>query len=217
MTKILYSRLNKALLSNYPPVNFTGRIIVVLNENEAQKAIDYLLTQRYVGIDTETRPSFKKGRQNKVSLLQVSSRDYCFLFRLKIIHSLNYLKTLFESQEVCKIGLSLHDDIHSLREILDFKPTNFLDIQSFIGNIGIRDMSLQKIYANLFQEKISKSQQLPNWDADILSEKQKLYAAIDAWACLKIYEEYSHLTTTKNYELIITDETEHEQLPRDIS
>ena len=48
-------------------------------------------------------------------------------------------------------------------------------------------MSLQKIYAIIFQQKISKGQQLSNWEATQLTEAQQQYAAIDAWACLRIY------------------------------
>ena len=105
-----------------------------------------------------------------------------------------------------KIGLSWHDDLNSLHKLGTFKTGDFIDIQDHIRELGIEDLSLQKIYANLFGQKISKRQQLSNWEADILTDKQKLYAATDAWACIKIYEEIITLKQQGNYKLIIKEE-----------
>ena len=74
--------------------------------------------------------------------------------------------------------------------------------------MGIEDKSLQKIYANLFGEKISKRQRLTNWEADVLSDKQKEYAAIDAWACINLYDEIMRLMATGDYELIKAADSE---------
>ena len=71
-----------------------------------------------------------------------------------------------------------------------------------MGEIGVEDRSLQKLYANFFGQKISKSQQLSNWENDVLLEKQKVYAATDAWACIQLYEELIRLEKTKDYNLV---------------
>ncbi len=208
MTKTIYNKYDKQLIASLPVVQFEGRIIVVLNEREAERAVEFLLSQQQLGIDTETRPSFKRGHQHKVALLQVSTTDVCFLFRLNYIGLTPALKRLLEDQNVQKIGLSLHDDINSLHHLGDFKPGLFIDIQSHVAEVGIEDLSLQKLYANLFGQKISKRQQLSNWEADILNDKQKLYAATDAWACINIYNELLRLKATNDYELIIHDDNE---------
>ena len=184
----------------------TGRIIVILTPGETEKAVRYLLTQDILGFDTETRPSFKRGHQYKVSLLQVSTPDTCFLFRLNHTGLTPALIQLLEDKTVKKIGLSWHDDINSLHKIGEFKIGHFIDIQDQVKEIGIEDLSLQKLFANLFGQKISKRQQLSNWEADILSDKQKVYAATDAWACIKLYEELIRLKETNDYELIIKEE-----------
>jgi ribonuclease D len=109
---------------------------------------------------------------------------------------------LLEDTKVPKVGLSWHDDIHSLQELGSFTPGYFIDLQHHMREIGIEDLSLQKLYANLFNERISKSERLSNWERDVLQEKQMAYAAIDAWACIRLYEELENLKTSGEYELI---------------
>lgn len=186
-----------------PKVLFPGRIFVVYTESDAEKAVAYLKDQRIVGVDTETRPSFKRGTTHKVALLQISTQDTCFLFRLNPIGMPDSLQEFLMS-DTLKIGLSLKDDFNSLRKRQDMHPDrgNWIELQEYVGKFGIEDRSLQKIYANLFGEKISKNQRLSNWEADVLSEGQKLYAATDAWACVEIYNCLSELESTGNYEII---------------
>ena len=186
-----------------PKVLFPGRIFVVYTESDAEKAVAYLKDQRIVGVDTETRPSFKRGTTHKVALLQISTQDTCFLFRLNSIGMPDSLQEFLMS-DTLKIGLSLKDDFNSLRKRQDMHPDrgNWIELQEYVGKFGIEDRSLQKIYANLFGEKISKNQRLSNWEADVLSEGQKLYAATDAWACVEIYNCLSELESTGNYEII---------------
>lgn len=186
-----------------PKVLFPGRIFVVYTESDAEKAVAYLKDQRIVGVDTETRPSFKRGTTHKVALLQISTQDTCFLFRLNRIGMPDSLQEFLMS-DTLKIGLSLKDDFNSLRKRQDIHPDrgNWIELQEYVGKFGIEDRSLQKIYANLFGEKISKNQRLSNWEADVLSEGQKLYAATDAWACVEIYNCLSELESTGNYEII---------------
>ncbi len=212
MEKLLYDKYEKAKIASLPCVLFDGRIVVVVSESEAAKAVDYLLSQDVLGIDTETRPSFRRGTNYKVSLLQVSSREVCFLFRLNHIKMCEPVKRLLEDEGVLKVGLSLHDDIAALKKLREFKPGNFFDLQKHVNEIGIEDLSLQKIYANLFGQKISKAQRLTNWEADILSDKQKGYAATDAWSCIKIYEELKRLEATGEYKLIRHEDNVQESI-----
>ncbi len=206
MKKIIYNKYDKKLIAALPRAGFEGRIIVILSAGETEKAVDYLLSQPILGIDTETRPSFKKGLIYKVALLQVSTRHICFLFRLNHTGMTAALKRLLEDKKVPKIGLSLHDDINSLHKIADFKPGRFIDLQDHVREVGIEDLSLQKLYANLFGGKISKREQLSNWEADVLSDKQKKYASTDAWACIMLYDELQRLKQTGDYQLIKTAE-----------
>ena len=167
---------------------FEGRIIVIQSNEEAKKAIAYLSEFKIVGIDTESKPSFKKGRKSKIALLQISTNECCFLFRLNIMGFTPEIASFLENKSITKVGLSLKDDFMMLHGMSAFTPKGFIDIQSIIDNYGIGEKSLQKIYAILFGKKISKSQRLSNWEADVLTDAQKRYASTDAWATLKIYE-----------------------------
>lgn len=184
--------ISKEDIANLEKDSFNGKIVIIISKEEAKKAITYLSTQKIVGIDTESKPMFKKGGKNKIALLQISTKDICFLFRLNIIGITDEIKSFFENKNISKVGLSLKDDFLMLHKEAAFEPKNFIDIQTIIEDYGIGDKSLQKIYAILFGKKISKSQRLSNWEADSLSDAQKRYAATDAWAVLKIFEKLSN-------------------------
>lgn len=206
MTKILYNKFDKKAISSLPVAAFGGRIEVVLTAADAEKAVNYLLSQPLLGVDTETRPSFKRGWQYKVALLQVSSEDICFLFRLNHIGMAPAIVRFLEDTSVPKIGLSWHDDLNGLHRLGNFNTGNFIDLQDHVKEIGIEDLSLQKLFANMFGKKLNKRQQLSNWERDILDEKQKLYAATDAWACLQLYKELLRLELSHDYQLVIRDD-----------
>ena len=207
MMKQIKNKITKAEIATLPKVLFPGRIFVIYTEADADKAISYLQTQRIVGVDTETRPSFKRGTTHKVALLQISTSDTCFLFRLNQIGMPASLQEFLMS-DTLKIGLSLKDDFTMLRRRKDVhaEEGNWIELQDYVGRFGIEDRSLQKIFANLFGQKISKSQRLSNWEAETLSEGQMKYAATDAWACVEIYNCLSELERTGAYEVIKVEE-----------
>ena len=211
MTQQYTHSITKEAISELPLEEFTGRIIVIDTLRDVEKAVGYLSEFQSVGFDTETRPSFKKGQRYKISLMQISTDEACFkgghwylsgycrnkqafrLFRLNRIGIPEALEEFLANEKVLKIGLSLRDDFGAMRKRTDIQPANFLDLQNYVGQFGIEDASLQKIYAILFNKKISKGQRLSNWEADVLSDAQKKYAALDAWACLKIYNQLKQI------------------------
>lgn len=179
--------ISKAEVAELPLEVFEGKIVVIDHENKIQKAIANLLKHTELGFDTETKPAFKRGEVHKVALMQLSTMDTCYLFRLNKIGYPDELDEIICNPEIKKIGLSLRDDFAAIRKRSEKKPQNFVDLQSFVDEYGIDDNGLQRIYAILFGKKISKSQRLSNWEANYLTQSQKSYAAIDAWACLRIY------------------------------
>ena len=213
MMKQIKNKITKTEIATLPKVLFPGRIFVIYTEADADKAISYLQTQRIVGVDTETRPSFKRGTTHKVALLQISTSDTCFLFRLNQIGMPPSLQEFLMS-DTLKIGLSLKDDFTMLRRRKDVhaEEGNWIELQDYVGRFGIEDRSLQKIFANLFGQKISKSQRLSNWEAETLSEGQMKYAATDAWACVEIYNCLEEMERTGNYELIKVETPETHNL-----
>jgi ribonuclease D len=185
----MVNTISKAELSGYEQEIFSGRIIVIQDENKVKKACGYLGKFDAVGFDTETRPAFSKGVSHQIALMQLSTIDTCFLFRLNLIGLPDCLADILVDPAIKKIGLSLKDDFLAIHKRKNLAPANFVELQSFVKDYGIEDNGLQRIYGILFEKRISKGQRLSNWETDILSDAQKMYAALDAWACLRIYNE----------------------------
>lgn len=184
----MVNTISKEEISTYPTAQFDGEIVLVNTEDEALNAISYLLTFDVIGFDTETRPSFKKGKSHKVALMQLATEEKCFLFRINLIGIPDSLMNLLTNPEIKKVGLSLKDDFSVIRRSNSILPEGFIELQTYVKQFGIEETGLQRIYAILFQERISKRQRLTNWEANVLSEPQQHYAALDAWACLRIYK-----------------------------
>lgn len=206
MKKLIYNKFDKPTIATLRRVVYHGKIVVINTPDEAEAAVDHLLSQPVLGLDTETRPSFTKGRHFKCSLLQVASKSICFLFRLNHIGMCPAVMRLLGNKTVTKVGLAWRNDLLALKEVGEFEPGTFVDLQDMVREIGIEDQSLVKIYANLFGERISKADRLSNWERDNLKDTQMIYAAIDAWACVQIYEEVLRLKATGDYELVVRQE-----------
>ena len=176
-------------ISALPVESFSGQIVVVEDQKNVRNAIVSLSAFDYVGFDTETRPNFSKNQHHKVALIQLATPNHCYLFRLNKLGGIPpQLEDFLISGKTIKVGLSLLDDFHGIRKHIHFETDSFIDLQKIVSSFGIQEASLQKIYAILFGKKISKRMRLSNWETDKLSEAQKQYAALDAWACLQIYQ-----------------------------
>lgn len=206
--KTIFDKYDKEAINGLERALFQGRIEVVQSLYEAERAVKYLLSQPILGFDTETKPQFQRGHTSLVALLQVSSKDVCFLFRLNVLGLPDCIKRLLSDEgETLKIGLSWHDDLCGLRRRAEFHPGTFIEIQQIAKDMGLHDLSLQKLYANLMGKRISKTQRLSNWEADRLTDAQKQYAATDAWACIQLYEEMVRMRQ-EGYLIQVTPVTE---------
>ena len=181
------AKIDKDVVRELPVAQTDCEIEVIDSANEVATAVDCLMQEEVVGFDTETKPSFTHGKSNKRALMQISTAKKCFLFRLQMIGKSEALKNFLENEKIKKIGLALHGDLRNLRVWDKFTPKNFIDLQKIVIQYGIEELGLQRIYAIIFGKKISKSQQLSNWEAKILNQAQQIYAATDAWACREIY------------------------------
>ena len=186
--------ITKEEVALLPKEIFGGKITIVNTLDELNSALKKLKKHYIIGFDTETKPCFTKGNNgNGVALMQLSTEKECFLLRLNKIGFPENLTEFIANPTVKKIGISLKDDFHVLRKNHELKPNAFVDLQTTISDYGIEEKSLQKIYAILFEKRISKSQRLSNWEADALSPAQQEYAALDAWACLQIFLKIQNL------------------------
>lgn len=169
--------------------SFPGEIIVVDHQGWGFfRALEYLRHQKILGFDTESRPNFSPQHHHYgVALLQLSGPDRAYLFRIKQLTMYKRLFKILASDSIIKVGAAVNDDIHGLQRYCDFKPKGFVDLQKIVWEWGIRDKSVKKMAANILGIRISKTQQLSNWEAETLSEAQKKYAATDAWVCREMY------------------------------
>ena len=181
--------ISKEELQQLPVQVFEGQVIIIDRPEQVAEAVAYLRKSRVLGVDTESRPSFTRGIHYPTALVQIADRKRCFLFRLTHIGVPQELADLFADEKICKVGLAFKDDINGLRRRHDFKPANCIDIQHLVPLYGIMDMGLQKLFAICFGRKISKAQQLTNWENTHLTPEQARYASTDAWATLLIYED----------------------------
>lgn len=169
-----------------PAARFPGRIVIVDREEQVDAACEELLRHRVIGFDTETRPSFRAGVSYKVALLQLSTEDTCYLFRLSHIRLSNRILKILGSRQILKIGADVTGDIRSLHALRSFHADGFIDLQREASRWGIEEKSLRKLSAIVLGKRVSKAQRLSNWEAEILTEQQREYAATDAWVCVQI-------------------------------
>jgi ribonuclease D len=174
-------------LAEYELSWFKGEIVLVDNLTTFHEVFPRLLGSDLLGFDTETRPTFKKGKKNSVSLIQLSTDDLACLFRINKIGIPDEMVRLLSDPSVIKAGVAVHDDIRFLKGVKKFSPGGFTDLQSFVKDFGIQSSGLKKLAAIVLGFRISKRQQVTDWEAEILTEAQQVYAATDAWVCYQIY------------------------------
>ncbi len=187
MEQDFQENISKEEVMNLPIGRYEGEIVCIDSRRKLRKVLPSLWQERSLGFDTETRPSFKKGHINSLALIQLATSGRAWLIRLNKIGYDKDLWRLLSDDKLQKIGIGLQDDIRKLREIHDFEPGGFIELQEFVKDFGIEDNSLVKITAQVLGFRVSKSQQLSNWEAEKLTEKQQKYAATDAWVCYEIY------------------------------
>ena len=198
----LPNKIDKSELAEKPRVTFDGIVEEIDTEERAKIVIELLSKEKIVGFDTETRPSFTRGVAHKIALLQLSTNTNAYLFRLNKMGIPDCVAEFLSNPDIIKVGISVKDDFHSLSSRRELKPAGFVELPTLCGEMGIAEKGLQKLYCLLFKERISKNQQLSNWEIDSLTESQRQYAAIDAWACLKIYHYISELKQNGEYRII---------------
>jgi len=167
---------------------FKGEIVLVDNLKTFYEVFPKLLRTDLLGFDTETRPTFRKGRKNAVSLIQLSTEDLACLFRINRIGIPDELADLLSDPSVIKTGVAVHDDIKFLKSVRKFNPEGFVDLQTLVKDFGIQSSGLKKLTAIVLGFRISKRQQVTDWEAEQLTEAQQIYAATDAWVCYQIYK-----------------------------
>lgn len=180
--------IDKNELSEYPLSGFQGDIVLVDSYKKLKQSIKVLKSGDMLGFDTETKPSFRKGKVNRVALMQLSNGRQAFIFRINIIGLPDELIDILSDKSIIKAGVAIHEDIKGLKSISDFQEQGFIELQDYVKDFGIMSSGLRKLAAIILGFRISKRQQISNWEASELTEAQLMYAATDAWVCYEIYK-----------------------------
>ena len=192
-------KISKAEIEELPGEKFSGEIFYIDTLPAFHEFFPAIRQARILGFDTETRPTFKKGITNEVALLQLSTSDQAFLFRLNRIGLPDELCSVLADPSVYKAGVAIRDDIAGLKRIKPFTPESFVDLQDYVKGFGIEDNGLKKLAANILGIRISKRQQTSNWEQDMLTQAQIEYAATDAWVCYEIFDKLHKIKRINGY------------------
>lgn len=185
---VLRERISTEEVNALPMKAYEGPIVLVDAIEKVQEAVNEIRRYKVVGFDTESKPAFKKGESYPIALLQFATPSKVYLFRVNKIGLPASINNLLADGGLIKLGIALHDDIKDLLKLGVSNPQGFVDIHSLIKDRGVINTGLRKLAAMILGFRISKSQQTSNWENEVLNERQQVYAATDAWVCLKIYE-----------------------------
>ncbi len=184
---ITRSKISKSDINTLPLFHYSGKVTLVRSEKDLARASDVLGAQSILGFDTETRPSFSKGKSYSPSLIQLAAEDEVFLFQLKWLPLTQPLIALFENSAIIKTGVAVHDDMRFLAKIAPFSPRSVVDLGDMARKNQVENQGLRGLAAYFLHIRISKGEQCSNWGNRELSPRQIRYAATDAWASRAIY------------------------------
>lgn len=193
-----FTNIEDEYIRSLPVMSFPGTINLIDNSSHLDFAKQHLSGESILGFDTETKPCFRKGRYHSVALLQLSTRDNAFLFRLNRMRLPGFVMGLLSNKDIIKVGVAIKDDISALNKITPFEPAGFVDLQQYVKQFGIADNGLKKLVANILGFRISKKSQTSNWEQDVLTQEQLDYAATDAWVCRQMCEILQNHNLTEN-------------------
>ncbi|MBI3481605.1 MAG: 3'-5' exonuclease domain-containing protein 2, partial [Bacteroidetes bacterium] len=163
---------------------FEGKIFLVDQVEDLANIFSEINRHEVVGFDTETKPVFVRGHQNKVALMQVALPDKVFLIRINKTGVQPEIINFLESEAILKAGVALRDDIKALQRLKRFSPKGVIELADMAKKAGLMEEGVKKLTGLLLGFRVSKTAQTSNWEASVLNEKQITYAATDAWVCL---------------------------------
>ena len=185
-------KITKQEINELPLFKYEGKTIIAATEAQIDKAIFEIEEHEIVGFDTESKPTFKKGQFNHVALIQIAVPEKVYLLRIHQVGITTTLARFLSNEKIKKIGIALDDDIIALSKKRRFNPGGFVDLNKIAPTLGIENIGARNLSALLLNNRISKNQQISNWENQFLTEPQIKYAATDAWICLEIYNKLKY-------------------------
>lgn len=184
----IIKHITKKEINEYPTEKFEGKVILVDDKKHVEEAVSEIMKHEVVGLDTESRPVFRRGQYHHVSLIQIAIPNMVYLFRINKTGLTDELVHIFSRKEIMKVGVALYDDIKDLKRIRYFEHQSFVDVSHYTKPLEIVNTGARSLAAIFLGFKISKAQQTSNWENEVLTKEQISYAATDAWVCLELYQ-----------------------------
>lgn len=184
--------ITKDKINELPLFKFEGKTIIAATDKQIDKAIFEIEEHKVVGFDTESRPAFRKGQFNHVALIQIAIPERVYLLRIHQVGITNVLRNFLSNHEIIKVGIALDDDIIALNKRRRFHAMGFEDLNQIAPTLGIENIGARNLSALILNSRISKNQQVSNWENPVLTTPQVKYAATDAWICLEIYNKLKY-------------------------
>jgi ribonuclease D len=185
-------KITKDQINELPLYRYEGKTVIAATEQQIDKAVFEIEAHHLVGFDTESKPAFKKGEFNHVALIQVAVPDKVYLLRIHEVGITNVLRNFLSNPRIIKVGIALDDDVIALNKRRKFQPEGFHDLNLIAPRLGIENIGARNLSALILNSRISKSQQVSNWENHVLTDQQIKYAATDAWVCLEIYNKLKY-------------------------
>ncbi|HMQ01256.1 MAG TPA: 3'-5' exonuclease [Cyclobacteriaceae bacterium] len=182
------TRISNEELDQLPLRAYEGKVSVITEITQLTKAFKEIRQHDFVGFDTETKPTFKRGQWHPVALMQIATEERVYLIRNLQTGITEEVLHFMEDEMKTKAGIALRDDLYELKKLKQFKPKGFIDLGTLARGIGIEQQGLKSLAGIFLGFRISKSMRVTNWEAKELTEKQIIYAATDAWVCLELYK-----------------------------
>ena len=180
-------------LMGLPIVRYRGPIRSVDSEDDLRRAVQEIRSERVVGFDTESRPTFRKGQSHAPSLVQIATSHAVNLFPLARLDCSHALADVFGNPTIIKAGVALARDLSELQKLFPFTPANVVDLGDIAKRRGMEQTGLRNLTGLFLGGRITKGPQTSNWARHNLSPNQLLYAATDAWACRELYLRFESL------------------------
>jgi ribonuclease D len=205
-TASLQRRFTSEEINALPLCHYAGEVRLVRSLAEWECALPGIRAERVLGFDTETRPTFKKGKTNPPALVQIATQHFVCLIQLSCLPFGTHLAAVLSNPDQIKTGVGIRDDMRELAQLYPFEPAGQTDLGLIARSHKIPTHGLRGLAANLFNRRISKRSQCSNWNLLELSKNQIVYAATDAWI--------SRLIFLRMHELnLISPDPDHTQQP----
>jgi len=182
--------ISKEALNELPIRRYEGKVRLITTVPDLEQARADIRQEQVVGLDTETRPSFRKGETYLPCLVQAATARAVYLFQLSRVDVIPVINELLAESRIVKAGVGLAHDLRQLKEVFPFTVNNAIDLGVIARRRGLGQSGVRNLAGMLLGFRIPKGNRTSNWAAPQLSPAQVAYAATDAWACRELYLEF---------------------------